>query len=95
MQNEMEKCVSGEESTRTKQIILTGDRPTGPLHLGHYVGSLRERLRLQHEHKQFTVHRRHSGTLSRFQQLPLREALFSFGHGSPLEYDTGCRRMCF
>ncbi|MEO7043094.1 MAG: tryptophan--tRNA ligase [Gemmatimonadaceae bacterium] len=28
-------------------IILTGDRPTGPLHLGHYVGSLRSRLALQ------------------------------------------------
>ena len=30
-----------------KQIILTGDRPTGRLHVGHYVGSLRERVRLQ------------------------------------------------
>lgn len=28
-------------------IILTGDRPTGHLHIGHYVGSLRERCRLQ------------------------------------------------
>lgn len=30
-------------------IILTGDRPTGKLHIGHYVGSLRERVRLQNE----------------------------------------------
>ena len=30
-----------------KQIILTGDRPTGKLHLGHYVGSLRRRVELQ------------------------------------------------
>ena len=30
-----------------KQIILTGDRPTGRLHVGHYVGSLRERVFLQ------------------------------------------------
>lgn len=30
-----------------KKIILTGDRPTGRLHIGHYVGSLRERIRLQ------------------------------------------------
>lgn len=30
-----------------KQIILTGDRPTGRLHLGHYVGSLRRRVELQ------------------------------------------------
>ena len=29
------------------KTILTGDRPTGKLHLGHYVGSLRERVRLQ------------------------------------------------
>ena len=28
-------------------IILTGDRPTGRLHLGHYVGSLRRRVELQ------------------------------------------------
>ena len=32
-----------------KNIILTGDRPTGRLHLGHYVGSLRNRVRLQNE----------------------------------------------
>lgn len=30
-----------------KKIILTGDRPTGPLHIGHYVGSLRRRVELQ------------------------------------------------
>lgn len=30
-----------------KKIILTGDRPTGKLHLGHYVGSLRRRVELQ------------------------------------------------
>ena len=29
------------------KIILTGDRPTGRLHLGHYVGSLRRRVELQ------------------------------------------------
>ena len=30
-----------------KEIVLTGDRPTGKLHIGHYVGSLRERVRMQ------------------------------------------------
>ena len=30
-----------------KQVILTGDRPTGRLHVGHYAGSLRERVKLQ------------------------------------------------
>ncbi len=32
-----------------KKIILTGDRPTGHLHLGHYVGSLRRRIELQNK----------------------------------------------
>ena len=30
-----------------KKVVLTGDRPTGPLHLGHYVGSLKKRVELQ------------------------------------------------
>ena len=34
-----------------KKIILTGDRPTGRLHVGHYVGSLQERVRLQNTGK--------------------------------------------
>lgn len=36
----------------TKPIILTGDRPTGQLHLGHFVGSLRSRVGLQDSHHQ-------------------------------------------
>ena len=32
-----------------KKIILTGDRPTGNLHLGHYVGSLKNRVELQNK----------------------------------------------
>lgn len=35
-----------------RETILTGDRPTGPLHLGHYAGSLRNRVRLQEAHDQ-------------------------------------------
>lgn len=35
--------------------ILTGDRPTGPLHLGHFVGSLRQRVALQQTHNQFVL----------------------------------------
>jgi len=38
-----------------KEIILTGDRPTGPLHLGHYVGSLKNRVELQEIHDQFVM----------------------------------------
>ncbi|MEX0962399.1 MAG: tryptophan--tRNA ligase [Simkaniaceae bacterium] len=38
-----------------QQIILTGDRPTGPLHLGHYIGSLKNRLELQGSCKQLIM----------------------------------------
>ncbi len=38
-----------------KKIILTGDRPTGKLHLGHYVGSLATRVKLQDTHRQFVM----------------------------------------
>ena len=38
-------------STSKEKIILTGDRPTGRLHLGHYVGSLRRRVELQNSGK--------------------------------------------
>ncbi|WP_342242255.1 tryptophan--tRNA ligase [Inquilinus sp. OTU3971] len=36
-------------------VVLTGDRPTGPLHLGHYAGSLANRLRLQRLCRQFVL----------------------------------------
>jgi tryptophanyl-tRNA synthetase len=39
----------------TKRRILTGDRPTGKLHLGHYVGSLANRVRLQDEYECFFI----------------------------------------
>ncbi len=39
----------------TPEIILTGDRTTGALHLGHYVGSLRNRVALQRTHRQFLL----------------------------------------
>jgi tryptophanyl-tRNA synthetase len=38
-----------------KKRILTGDRPTGKLHLGHYVGSLQNRVALQDEYDQFVM----------------------------------------
>jgi tryptophanyl-tRNA synthetase len=38
-----------------RPVILTGDRPTGPLHLGHWVGSLRNRVALQHDHRQYVL----------------------------------------
>jgi tryptophanyl-tRNA synthetase len=47
-----------EETSQTtpgKKRILTGDRPTGKLHLGHYVGSLVNRVRLQDEYECFFI----------------------------------------
>lgn len=38
-----------------RKRILTGDRPTGRLHLGHYVGTLQNRLRLQDEYESFFI----------------------------------------
>lgn len=38
-----------------KQRILTGDRPTGPLHIGHLVGSLQNRVKLQHQYDTFVL----------------------------------------
>ncbi len=40
---------------KKKEIILTGDRPTGPLHLGHFVGSLRSRVELQEKCVQYIM----------------------------------------
>lgn len=42
-------------ASKGPSIILTGDRPTGPLHLGHYVGSLRNRVTYQHEYQQYIM----------------------------------------
>lgn len=43
------------QSTLDRQRILTGDRPTGRLHLGNYVGTLQNRVRLQHEYETFIL----------------------------------------
>lgn len=40
---------------KTRKRILTGDRPTGRLHLGHYVGTLANRVRLQDEYETFLL----------------------------------------
>lgn len=41
--------------TTEKQRILTGDTPTGKLHIGHYVGTLENRVKLQHDYDTFIV----------------------------------------
>lgn len=38
-----------------KKIILTGDRPTGRLHIGHYFGSLQNRVKLQDDYEQYIM----------------------------------------
>src|SRR3989338_8287344 len=38
-----------------KQRILTGDTPTGRLHIGHYVGTLKNRVKLQDEYETFII----------------------------------------
>lgn len=38
-----------------KKRILTGDRPTGKLHIGHFLGSLQNRVKLQKEYEQFVL----------------------------------------
>lgn len=42
-------------SSNTQEKVLTGDRATGPLHLGHYVGSLKQRVELQHRFDQTII----------------------------------------
>jgi tryptophanyl-tRNA synthetase len=42
-------------SSNSKNTVLTGDRPTGPLHLGHYAGSLKARLELQGSVEQYLL----------------------------------------
>jgi tryptophanyl-tRNA synthetase len=43
------------ERDNHKKRILTGDRPTGKMHIGHYLGSLLDRVELQHEYEQFVM----------------------------------------
>jgi tryptophanyl-tRNA synthetase len=49
------QSISDNRAATGLPIILTGDRPTGPLHLGHYVGSLRNRVAYQDQYRQFVM----------------------------------------
>ena len=44
-----------QDSSATRRVSLTGDRTTGPLHLGHYVGSLKNRITLQTTYQQYLL----------------------------------------
>lgn len=65
------------EATTTKRI-LTGDRPTGRLHLGHLVGSLRNRARLQHEYDTILI----IADLHMLTTKPNREAIEQIGENA-------------
>ncbi|CAN7525000.1 tryptophan--tRNA ligase [Massilia sp. LjRoot122] len=47
--------MSSQTPSTAAPVILTGDRPTGPLHLGHFVGSLRNRVAYQDSYRQFVM----------------------------------------
>lgn len=53
---------------KQQKRILTGDRPTGRLHLGHYVGSLQNRVRLQSDYEQFVIIADVQALTTHFQQ---------------------------
>lgn len=67
--------ILGIMTTSTKKRILTGDRPTGKLHLGHYVGSLANRVRLQDEYECFFI----IADLHTLTTKPEKEAIAQLG----------------
>src|SRR5436853_7591891 len=54
---------------RTRKRILTGDRPTGPLHVGNYVGTLANRVKLQDEYETFLLVADHHMLTTRLDRL--------------------------
>lgn len=61
-----------------KKRILTGDRPTGKLHLGHYVGSHRHRLRFQDEYECFFI----IADLHMLTTKPTKEDIYNIGENA-------------
>jgi len=53
----------------TRKRILTGDRPTGPLHVGNYVGTLANRVKLQNEYETFLLVADHHMLTTRLEDL--------------------------
>ncbi len=62
----------------SKKRILTGDRPTGKLHLGHYVGSLKNRVALQDKYECFFI----IADLHMLTTKPSREAIEAIGQNA-------------
>ena len=64
--------VVGQASTaakKTRKRILTGDRPTGKLHVGNYVGTLANRVRLQDEYETYLLVADHHMLTTRLDRL--------------------------
>lgn len=64
--------------TTPRKRILTGDRPTGKLHLGHYVGSHRHRLRFQDEYECFFI----IADLHMLTTKPTKEDIYNIGENA-------------
>ena len=65
-------------TTNSRKRILTGDRPTGKLHLGHFVGSLRHRLRFQDEYECFFI----IADLHMLTTKPSKEDIYAIGENA-------------
>ncbi len=66
------------EQNETKKLrILTGDRPTGRMHLGHFVGSMQNRVALQHEYDTFILIADVQGLTTHFEHPELiRDSIY-------------------
>src|SRR3954471_13603054 len=66
---EMTSARPAEPAKRTRKRILTGDLPTGPLHVGNYVGTLANRVKLQDEYETFLLVADHHMLTTRLDDL--------------------------
>ncbi len=69
MKTELQKPQATLTKLRTRKRILTGDRPTGPLHVGNYVGTLANRVKLQDEYETFLLVADHHMLTTRLEDL--------------------------
>lgn len=69
MKAELQKPQASLSKLRTRKRILTGDRPTGPLHVGNYVGTLANRVKLQDEYETFLLVADHHMLTTRLDDL--------------------------
>ena len=83
---------AGPAGRGKKKRILTGDRPTGKLHLGHYVGSIQNRVKLQSDYECFFIVADYHVLTTAAERSPeigghIRELLLDY-----LSVGTRCRR---